>query len=82
MNRSDGKDRERRGSGGERGGERQGKGEEVEGKGKYKNRGMVILPFIGGISENLTRILKRRKVTTALKPHCTIKNMLVHPKDF
>ena len=33
MNRSDGKDRGRRGSGGERGGERQGKEEEVEGEG-------------------------------------------------
>ena len=49
--------------------------------GKDKNRGMVILPYIGGISEKLARILKKRKVTTAMRPHTTLKNMLVHPKD-
>ena len=39
--------------------------------GKDKNRGMVILPNIGGITVKLARILKKRKVTTVLRPHIT-----------
>jgi len=46
-----------------------------------KPKGLVVLPYISGMSEALTRVFKKRGITTALKPHQTIRNILVHPKD-
>ena len=44
-----------------------------------KSRGMVVLS--NGISERLQRIFKKHKINTAMKPHKTLRQTLVHPKD-
>ena len=34
-----------------------------------------------GISERISRVFKRHGHSTAMKPHCTLRNILIHPKD-
>ena len=46
-----------------------------------KNKGMVVLPYVGGVSEKLARIFKKRNISSAMKPHTTLKTLLVHPKE-
>ena len=46
-----------------------------------KTKGMVVLPYVCGASEKLARIFKKRGIVTAMKPHSTLKSLLVHPKD-
>ena len=46
-----------------------------------KAKGMVVIPWIEGVSEKLQRIFWKHKIFTAMRPHKTIKNLLVHPKD-
>ena len=46
-----------------------------------KSRGHVVLPYIKGLSEKLSRILKDHQVSTSYKPHTTLRRLLVHPKD-
>ena len=48
---------------------------------KDKNKGMVVLPYVQGLSETISRIMKNYNVNTAVKPHNTIKRSLVRPKD-
>ncbi len=40
---------------------------------------MVVIPYVGGLSEAVDRVFRKHKITTAMKPHT--KNLLVHPKD-
>ena len=42
---------------------------------------MVVLPYVRGTSEKLARIFKKRGIVTAMKPHFTLKSLLVHTKD-
>ena len=57
--------------------------EENKGKGnsrkesREKNKGMVVLPFIRGTSEELARIFKKRQITSAMKPYSTLRILLV-----
>ena len=46
-----------------------------------KNKGMVVLPYVRGVSEELARIYKKRQIASAMKPHSTLRTLLVHPKD-
>lgn len=46
-----------------------------------RSKGMVILPYVRGLSEKVERILKKRQISTAFRPHKTLRNILVHPKD-
>ena len=48
---------------------------------KEEKKKTVVIPYIKGISEAARRIFKKYNIETAMKPHCTIKNVLVHPKD-
>ena len=48
---------------------------------KDKGKGMVVLPYVQGLSETTSRIMKKYNVYTAMKPHNTIKRSLVRPKD-
>ena len=48
---------------------------------ELKSRGMVTIPYVKGLSEAFSRILKAYRICTAVRPHTTLKNMLVHPKD-
>ena len=46
-------------------------------------KGLVVegLPLVQGLSERVTRVLKKHGFSTALKPRRTLRNLLVHPKD-
>ena len=46
-----------------------------------KSRGMVVVPYVEGVSERFARVLKNYNISTAMKPHNTLRNQLVHPKD-
>ena len=46
-----------------------------------RSRGFVVLPYVKGVSERIARTMKTYQISTAMKPHCTIRNQLVHPKD-
>lgn len=46
-----------------------------------KKKGQVVIPYIKGLSERIARTLRTHGVTTAFKPHKTIRRLLVHPKD-
>ena len=41
----------------------------------------VTIPYVKGLSETLQRVFRRHGVATTLRPHKTLKQMLVHPKD-
>ncbi|XP_072025290.1 uncharacterized protein [Amphiura filiformis] len=45
------------------------------------SKGMVVLPYIEGLSEKLQRIFWKHRIATAMRPHNTLRNLLVHPKD-
>ena len=42
---------------------------------------MVTIPYVEGISERITRTFKSFNISSTMKPHCTLRNMLVHPKN-
>ena len=46
-----------------------------------KSCSLAIIPYVEGISERVARVYKSYNITTAMKPHCTLRQMLVHPKD-
>jgi len=53
---------------------------------KAKNRRgnhkcMVVMPYVKGLSEEFARILKSHSIATANRPHRTLRNFMVHPKD-
>jgi len=48
-------------------------------RGNYK--GMVVVPYVKGLSEAFARILKSHGIATANRPHRTLRNFVVHPKD-
>jgi len=50
-------------------------------KKELKSRGMVTVPYVKGLSEAFSRILKTYRICTAVRPHTTLRNLLVHPKD-
>ena len=50
-----------------------------EKKGKnYRNQ--VVIPYVG-VSLRGKHVLKKYGVTTAMRPHTTLRRLLVHPKD-
>ena len=46
-----------------------------------KSNGMVTIPYVKGVSEALSRVLRKHHISTPMRPHNTIKQLLVHPKD-
>ena len=46
-----------------------------------ESNGMVVIPYIEGVSERLQRSFKKYNIQTAMKPYNTLKRLLVHPKD-
>ena len=46
-----------------------------------RNKAFITLPFIDGLSQKLQRIFKSYGVATTFKPHTTIRQLLVSPKD-
>ena len=50
-------------------------------KKELKSRGMVTIPYVKRLSEAFSRILKTYRICTAVRPHTTLRNLLLHPKD-
>ena len=50
-------------------------------KGKDNSKGLVILPYVKGLTEGISRVLNTHCIATAIKPKQTIRNLLIHPKD-
>ena len=48
---------------------------------KDKSQGMVVIPYVQGLSETTSRIMKKYKVNTAVDHYDTNKRSLVRPKD-
>jgi len=48
---------------------------------RSNHKGMVVVPYVKGLSEAFTRILKSHGIATANCPHRTPWNFVVHPKD-
>ena len=46
-----------------------------------KHKGMVVVPYVKGLSEAFARILKSHGIATANRPYRTLQNCVVHPKD-
>ncbi len=42
---------------------------------------MVVLPYKEGLSQRVRRIFNKHGISTSFKPHQTLRNILVHPKD-
>ena len=42
---------------------------------------MVVIPYVKGLTEAVSRVFKKHRVSTAMPPFQTIKNIIVHPKD-
>ena len=45
------------------------------------NRGFVVIPYVKGVSERVARVMKKYHISSAMKPHCTLRSHLVNPKD-
>ena len=45
-----------------------------------KSRGMVVIPYVEGVSEKIKRIYFKHGIHTAMKPINTLKSILVHPR--
>ena len=45
------------------------------------SRGMVVLPYLQGLTERPSRVFKKYDIATAMKPHSSLRKFLVHPKD-
>ena len=41
----------------------------------------VVLPYVRHVAENIRRILSPLGIRTCFKPHRTLRNYLVRPKD-
>ncbi|XP_072014846.1 uncharacterized protein [Amphiura filiformis] len=46
-----------------------------------KSKGLVVVPYVAGLTERVSRVFRKHGFSTASKPHRTLRNMLVHPKD-
>ena len=46
-----------------------------------KKKGMCVLPYVAGTTERIRRIMNKYGVTAPARPHSTIRQCLVHPKD-
>ena len=44
-------------------------------------RSQVVIPYVEGVSERVHRVLKKYGVATTMRPHTTLRRLLVHPKD-
>ena len=48
---------------------------------QHRCKGMVVLPYVQGVTEKISRTLKQYDIAAAMKPHTTFRSLLVHPKD-
>ena len=50
-------------------------------KEERERKGMVVVPYVKGISEAVSRIFRKHQIDTAMRPMNTLRERLVHPKD-
>ena len=50
-------------------------------KDRPRVKGHVTLPYMGGVSEAITRKMRKRGIVVHQKPHVTLRSLLVAPKD-
>ena len=48
---------------------------------KSENRGMVVLPYVRGVTECIQRAMQKHHISTPVRPHIKMRQILVHPKD-
>ena len=48
---------------------------------KVEHRGMVTLPYVRGVTERIQRAMRKHHISTPVRPHTKMRQMLVHPKD-
>ena len=48
---------------------------------KVENKGMVVLPYVRGVTERIQRVMQKHHISTPVRPHTKLRQMLVHPKD-
>ena len=44
-------------------------------------RGHVTLPYVGGLTEPIARLMRKAGVSAHARPHSTLRSLLVNPKD-
>ena len=44
-------------------------------------KGHVTFPYIGGVTEPISRLMRKTSAAAHAKPHATIRSILVAPKD-
>ena len=42
---------------------------------------MVVINYVEGLTESLSRVYRKHGIKCAMKPHSTLRKLLVHPKD-
>ena len=50
-------------------------------KNTEKSKGLVIFPYVKGVTEPIQWIFKHHEIVTSVRPHQNIRRILVHPKD-
>ena len=48
---------------------------------QHDHKTPMMIPYVEGVSEAVARVYSRYGISTAMRPHMTIWNLLVHPKD-
>ena len=46
-----------------------------------KSKGSVVIPYIKNVSEALARVFKKHNIFVTMRPHSTLRRVLVYPKD-
>ena len=46
-----------------------------------RNLSSIVIPYVKGLSERVRVIMNKHRTAVAFKPHTTMRNILVHPKD-
>jgi len=50
-------------------------------KSAQESKGLVVIPYVEGLSETAERIFRKYGIKTAMKPYRTLRQLQVHPKD-
>ena len=45
------------------------------------SKAMVVIPYVQGVSEKVNSLFRQYNITTAIRPHTTLRKVLVQPKD-